>query len=442
MKLSRWISLGLITIAVPAWGQDSKSTTADNKQQVVEEALKKVATAIKEQQLNTAEHELQAAQRIIQNAQSQFQNAQREVDRAVRRQSDTAKAASNVRSSLNLPIARFRHAGSGTATFFNTLGLEMVEADAVLRAQLGLPDDQGLVVVKITGKGLADQAGLKANDVIVKLNDQAVAKVEQARDVFTKIGSGAVGVNLIREGKPRQLSMIGHEQGTQSTFTTYWIGVPVAPVDATLRSHLTALPADAGLIATDVVADSPAAKARVQKNDILIKFNDQPINSQEALVDQVQKSNGKESKLEVLRAGKVLSLTLTAEKRATATFDAFPGLFKQRLDSSDKYLPRQDYMFNSNGNAMLFNYDNIAKNPYRVDSLPGTTGPQIANLLDRELQDPDYPNLTFMTPGSQKTAEQLEKEMKSLTAQIEELRKILGEMSRKLAADKEPKKQD
>jgi len=424
MKIASWVGLSLLVCGVPVFGQDAPKDAAEAKSSAPEKATTKLAElAEKQQQLQKANRELEEAQRAIQSAQRDAQHARNEVARALRQQNDREKALAGVkifrhytpqkpfgttatRSNANAPQYYFRGAVNGpeATQFFNTYGLDLVAADAVLRAQLSLPDDQGLVVVAVKPGGLADRSGIKEKDVIIKVNGRPVGKVEQVRDDLVKVGSGSVILALIREGKVRDATMVGPELGTPTTPTTYWIGVPVAPVDATLRSHLTALPADAGLIATDVVADSPATKAGIQKNDILLKFNNQPINSQETLVDLVQKSNGQEAKLEVLRRGKLMTLTLTPEKRAASPNEAVTSdqVIKTLIDELDD----------------LVNWDGRSLNLQFLDE----------RMIGKVTVD------QFST--------ELAREMKLLTTHIEQLQKDIAAMSKLLPDGKEAKKQD
>jgi C-terminal processing protease CtpA/Prc len=198
-------------------------------------------------------------------------------------------------------------------------GLALAPVDDVLRSQLEVAKGQGVVVVEVKPGSLAEQAGLKPKDVLLSLGDKPVSGVGQAKDTLLGVGKEAIEVKLIREGKPRRMSLVGPEHGFTPESSEFWIGVPVSPVDAVLRSHLTELPSDAGLIANDVVKDSPADKAGVKKNDILISMGGKPLKSSDALIAQVQASAGKPVPLVVLRAGKPTTVEVTPTRRAHPT---------------------------------------------------------------------------------------------------------------------------
>jgi membrane-associated protease RseP (regulator of RpoE activity) len=198
-------------------------------------------------------------------------------------------------------------------------GLSLSDADDALRAQLEIPPGQGVVVVGVRSGSLAEHSGLKTNDVILSLGDQKAGDVAQVRKILLGLGKEALEVKLIREGKPSRMSLVGPEHGFPAEAAEYWIGVPVSPVDATLRAHLPSLVDDTGLIVNDVVKGSPADGVSVRKNDILVAMDGKPLNSPDALIEQIQASKGKPVPLEILRAGKPITLTITPAKRVHPT---------------------------------------------------------------------------------------------------------------------------
>lgn len=95
---------------------------------------------------------------------------------------------------------------------------------------------------------------------------------------------------------------------------SYWLGVLCAPVDALLKTHLKL---DAGVVVEHVVPESPAAKAGVRENDILLKFGDVKLTDVECLMKAVAKNEDREAKLSLLREGKETSLSVKPAERPT-----------------------------------------------------------------------------------------------------------------------------
>ena len=94
----------------------------------------------------------------------------------------------------------------------------------------------------------------------------------------------------------------------------FWIGVSVSQVEPALRVHLK-IPADQGLNATEVIAESPATKAELKVNDILLTMIGQPLRDQAGLVDLVQKNGEKTVALDIIREGSRQTLQVTPQRR-------------------------------------------------------------------------------------------------------------------------------
>jgi membrane-associated protease RseP (regulator of RpoE activity) len=105
---------------------------------------------------------------------------------------------------------------------------------------------------------------------------------------------------------------------------TYWIGLRGRGVDdPVLRTHLQ-LAEGTGIVVEDVVADSPAAKAGLQKHDIILRANDDMVDSMETLQTHVQAAKDKAIELEVIRLGKETNVKVTPAERP-ADFQQLAG---------------------------------------------------------------------------------------------------------------------
>jgi serine protease Do len=204
-----------------------------------------------------------------------------------------------------------------------TLGATLEPVSDALRAQLGIPSGQGLVILALASDGPAAEAGLKENDILLEVADQPLATVDDLPKKLKAAGEAPVQLRLMRSGKPVNVQVrpvyrltIGPVQVTEKK-TDYYIGVAVAHPDDTLRAHLD-LAAGAGLVATEVVAKSPAEKAGLKVHDILLELDGKPLDSPETLVTRVQAAGNKATALKLLRSGKSLTLTITPELREVA----------------------------------------------------------------------------------------------------------------------------
>jgi serine protease Do len=202
------------------------------------------------------------------------------------------------------------------------LGATLEPVGDALRAQLGIPGGQGLVVVSLAGDGPAAEAGLKQNDILLNVADKPLSSADDLPKQLKAAGEAPVLLHLVRSGKPVSVQVRPVYRVTLGPVgenkTDAYIGVAVAHPDDTLRAHLD-LPAGVGLVATEIVSNSPAAKAGVKTHDILLELDGKPLDSPETLVAQVQAAKNKATPLKLLRAGKPLSLTITPELRTVET---------------------------------------------------------------------------------------------------------------------------
>jgi serine protease Do len=198
------------------------------------------------------------------------------------------------------------------------LGATLQPISDALRAQLEIPAGQGLLVASLQGDGPSAQAGLKQNDVLLTLADKPLASVDDLTKQLKAAGEAAVPLKVLRGGKPVTIQVRPNYRVTLGpaveTKSEYYIGVSLEPVDDAFRTQL-ALPADQGVLISDVVAGSPAEKAGVKKHDIVLELGGKPVASPDALASQVQAVRDTPTTLKLLRAGKPLTLAVTGAVR-------------------------------------------------------------------------------------------------------------------------------
>jgi len=87
------------------------------------------------------------------------------------------------------------------------LGLAADEVSAEVRAQLPLPEGAGLLVSTVTRDGPAAQAGVWANDILVKLDDQLLVNAAQLRAlILGKKAGDKITLSLLRKGQEMKVT--------------------------------------------------------------------------------------------------------------------------------------------------------------------------------------------------------------------------------------------
>ncbi|HWB08714.1 MAG TPA: PDZ domain-containing protein [Pirellulales bacterium] len=204
------------------------------------------------------------------------------------------------------------------------IGADVAQIDDVLRSHLGLGEGKGLVVTGVGDDTPAAKAGIQKNDVLVAVGNEEIAGLEEFRKLLEASAEKPIALGLIRAGKKQSIDVVPRSGAAELAYQVvsqgaaepkYWLGVGLAGADDTLRSQL-AVSAGEGVVVTSVESESPAAKAGVMVNDLLLKLDGKALTTVEALSEQLQSTAGKPVALELLRRGKPATLTVTAEKHA------------------------------------------------------------------------------------------------------------------------------
>ena len=103
----------------------------------------------------------------------------------------------------------------------------------------------------------------------------------------------------------------------------YWLGIMCISPDPALRAQLN-LPDRQGLLVVRVLPDSPAAKAGIARNDILLRLGERKLGDPRDLVEAVAAAKTAAVKIDLIRSGKRLTIEATPAKRP-AEIGPIPG---------------------------------------------------------------------------------------------------------------------
>ena len=87
------------------------------------------------------------------------------------------------------------------------LGLEVAVLTPQLANYFGLKTNSGLLVTDVFNGTPAAQAGFKAGDCLLSLNDKSVANAFELRRTFEEASEPMLSANVLREGKNLTLSV-------------------------------------------------------------------------------------------------------------------------------------------------------------------------------------------------------------------------------------------
>lgn len=112
----------------------------------------------------------------------------------------------------------------------------------------------------------------------------------------------------------------------------YWIGINGNPIEEALRSQL-ALEEGRGLLVTEIVGDSPAAKAGLKIHDVLLSAGDKPLHESGDLAAIIDEGKGTKLTIALIRGGKPIIMPVTPERRPPSqTGETCPSISKAADD--------------------------------------------------------------------------------------------------------------
>jgi hypothetical protein len=233
-----------------------------------------------------------------------------------------------------------------TNTVANSLGVEAAPLEATLRAHLNIDEKSGLVLSSVPDGCEGAKAGLKAHDVVLNINQQAVNEPAKFNELLGGLQGKKTHWGLLRQGKPLDMEIavpqlplaMAIDVGSSHVDWTddrYRIGVTLSEADGTLRSHLKLADGE-GLVVTEVVDDSPAAKMGVKQHDVLIDLDGKRLTTVEAINGQIQEIKDKTVLLKLLRSGQEVTCQIAPKKSS----EPLAGAFQEVLLMPDGAHPR------------------------------------------------------------------------------------------------------
>jgi len=244
------------------------------------------------------------------------------------------------------------------------LGVDIRDVTEDQARALKLKQPAGAVICLIDHDGPALKAGLRVNDIILKMNGQTVQGEEQLRRMLRETPAGrSVAFVIVRDGVqhnvtavlanredvarqaweqhfavpgPAEDATIPDPMDDQDqpaaeqprsypgfgfigpvTLTSSYTGALLDEMGPQLQAYFGAAPG-VGLLVKSVDADSPAASAGLRAGDVVVQVNGQSAATREDWLRALQGSHGKPLAVGILRdhRSQTLSLSLASKKHS------------------------------------------------------------------------------------------------------------------------------
>ena len=173
------------------------------------------------------------------------------------------------------------------------LGVAIQELNSSMAESFGLEKVQGALVNSVEKGSPADKAGVKAGDVILKLNGNTIAASYELPALVSEIKPGAKArLEVWRDGKARNLDVTVGEFPSPGVATA----APAARAEGRLGLAVRPLTAEEkkqAEVSNGVVVENvsgPAARAGIEAGDVILRANSTEIANAEALRAQVAKA--------------------------------------------------------------------------------------------------------------------------------------------------------
>jgi serine protease Do len=177
------------------------------------------------------------------------------------------------------------------------VGVTVQEVDQGLADSFGLDKPRGALVDAVDAGSAAAKAGVEVGDIILKFNGKDISR---SSELPVLVGAAAPGsratIQIWRKGGTKELTMtLGEMNGavaasdeSKAQASTGKLGLALRPLTGDEKAQVEG---GRGLVVEDV-ADGPAARAGIERGDVILSANGEQVNS----VDQLKKQLGRGGK--------------------------------------------------------------------------------------------------------------------------------------------------
>ncbi|MBL8581430.1 MAG: DegQ family serine endoprotease [Rhizobiaceae bacterium] len=169
------------------------------------------------------------------------------------------------------------------------LGVQIQPVNEDIAESLGLKGDKGALVSEAQADGPAKAAGIRAGDVITKVDDKDVASPRELARLIGNVMPGKdVSVSVWRDGKTETMTVKLGELPAEKQASAADQSQPAAPGSLDdFGLTVTKSEDGKGLVVTDVDPDGDAAERGIQPGDVILSVNSRDVNSVSEMTDAI-----------------------------------------------------------------------------------------------------------------------------------------------------------
>ena len=217
----------------------------------------------------------------------------------------------------------------------------------------GWEQNYGVLIKRVVKNTPADEAGFKNNDILLELNGEKVYTDNQLGKMLDGYKPGVtVSSVVLRKEKKKEIMIT---LGERDNYKKGYIGVYLRNIEeGNFDEYETEY--EHGILIYRVVEKSPASKAGLKKNDIILALNDENIYTRDQFQKMLSKHKVNENiKLTILRNNKKKKYEITLEERKSIDFSFDPlkfsipdnvFVYKYDYDNPKKWIGIKAYELN------------------------------------------------------------------------------------------------
>lgn len=175
------------------------------------------------------------------------------------------------------------------------IGVEIQSVTKDVAEAIGLDKDAGALIAQVVDGSPAAKAGLKSGDVVTALGGKPVTTPKDLSRFVADMAPGdKAAITVWRQGKPVDLTIAAGKNSEQRQASAQGgnnaqpgsavrsdqdLGLGLAELTPGVRDRFGIDASVQGVIVTQVASDKPAADSGIQRGDIIVSINQQPVAS-------------------------------------------------------------------------------------------------------------------------------------------------------------------
>ncbi|MFC1556455.1 PDZ domain-containing protein [candidate division KSB1 bacterium] len=157
------------------------------------------------------------------------------------------------------------------------LGLDVIDVTTEIAIKAGLDKVKGALVQSFIYGSPVCKAGMKPGDIIVSLNGRVIRTAKEFQNDVSGLEVGSeIDMCVAREDYRTTLNVVvepAPDWFTRENKISPWLGVEVSEVSEKDKKNLEDNDKDGGVLVKKVFPGSPADKAGIEPDDVIMSFN-------------------------------------------------------------------------------------------------------------------------------------------------------------------------